>query len=244
MAKWPKQVEPLTPEQQKISDDFMRLWCQTIPKYRAIESFNHGWVVEHAPKTFHRTLEIGAGLGEHLRYEWLTHGQMRNYFAMETRAELGVGIKERFPGVEVLIHDCQVPTGIPDGYFDRILAIHVLEHLPNLPATIKEMHRLCSPTGTFQVVIPCEGGLSYWMCRRISAQRLFEKTYKQSYRWFIEREHINRPYEIFEELGRHFSLERICWFPFGFPWTWCNLAIAMNLRPLAAADHDRKKVIQ
>ena len=33
-----------------------------------------------------------------------------------------------------------------DGYFDRILAVHVLEHLPNLPAAIRECYRLCNKT--------------------------------------------------------------------------------------------------
>ena len=43
------------------------------------------------------------------------------------------------------------------------------------------------------VVIPCEGGLAYSLARRISAQRIFEKRYGMSYRFFIESEHINVP---------------------------------------------------
>ena len=29
-----------------------------------------------------------------------------------------------------------------DGFFDRSIAVHVLEHLPNLPAAIREVYRL------------------------------------------------------------------------------------------------------
>ena len=46
------------------------------------------------------------------------------------------------------------------------------------------------------VVIPCEGGLAYSLARRVSAQRIFEKRYGMSYRFFIESEHINVPREI------------------------------------------------
>jgi ubiquinone/menaquinone biosynthesis C-methylase UbiE len=29
-----------------------------------------------------------------------------------------------------------------DGYFDRVIAIHVLEHLPDLPRALREISRL------------------------------------------------------------------------------------------------------
>ena len=39
---------------------------------------------------------------------------------------------------------------------DRVLAIHVLEHLPDLPRAVAEMHRLCNKaTGKLYVVLPC-----------------------------------------------------------------------------------------
>ena len=98
------------------------------------------------------------------------------------------------PGIQVVVGGCQERLAFPDGTFDRILAVHVLEHLPNLPTAIREMHRLIDKQrGQFEVVIPCEGGLAYSLARRISAQRFFEKRYKMPYRWLIEREHINRP---------------------------------------------------
>jgi ubiquinone/menaquinone biosynthesis C-methylase UbiE len=124
-----------------------------------------------------------------------------------------------------------------DGYFDRILAIHVLEHLPNLPAAVREMHRLCDKTrGVLSIVIPCEGSLAYSIARKISAQRVFEARYKQSYRWFIEREHINLPHEIFEELAPYFSQTSSSYFPIPVPLEFCNLCIGMTLTPKRIAS--------
>jgi SAM-dependent methyltransferase len=230
---WPKTIPPLTAEQQRISDDFMKFWHEVLPKrYGMIDEFNHGYPVKHAPPEFVTTLEIGAGLGEHLEYENLTEIQRRNYYSLELRENMAARIRERFSEVQVRVGDCQSRLDFPDGFFDRILAVHVLEHLPNLPAAIREMRRLCrSGRGVFSVVIPCEGSLAYTMARRISAQRLFEKRYGQPYDWFISREHLNRPHEILAELSPHFSIQHRAFFPLPVPFVFCNLCIGLTLKP-------------
>ena len=180
MTKWPKIVPELTVEQQRISDDFMKHWHEVLPKqFGIIEKFNQRYVVKFAPRDFLRTLEIGAGLGEHLQYEHLTEEQRRNYITLELRENMALMMKERYPDIASYVGDCQKKTDFPDGYFDRILAIHVLEHLPDLPAAIREIYRLLDKKrGAFSVVIPCEGGLAYSLARRVSAQRIFERRYK------------------------------------------------------------------
>ena len=141
-------------------------------------------------------------------------------------------IRQRFPQINVVTGDCQARLDFPDGYFDRILAIHVLEHLPNLPAAVREMHRLCDKErGRFLIVIPCEGSMAYALARRVSAQRLFEKRYNQSYNWFIRREHLNRPREIFRELAPYFRVASRRFFPIPLPLLFCNLVIGLTLKP-------------
>ncbi len=231
---WPKTFPPLTPEQQRISDDFMKHWHEVLPnKFGVIDRFNHAYPVAHAPDEFRRTLEIGAGIGEHLKYENLTPEQEGEYHALELRENMSAAIRERFPRVRTVTGDCQARLPHPDGHFDRVLAIHVLEHLPNLPAAAREMYRLCDKArGVFSVVIPCEGSLAYTVARRVSAQRIFERRYKQRYQWFIEREHVNRPHEILEELAPYFTVAHRRFFPFRFvPATWCNLVIGLTLKP-------------
>jgi SAM-dependent methyltransferase len=233
-TKWPKTFPPLTPDQERIRDEFMHAWHEELPKkYGIIERFNHGYVVEHAPKTFRTTLEIGAGIGEHLEYERLTPKQRANYVAVELRAPMADEIKKRYPDVQVRVGDCQQRLDFANGYFDRVLAVHVLEHLPNLPATILEMHRLCHPKhGRFQVVIPTEGGLAYSLARRISAQRFFEKRWpSMPYKLVVEREHMNLPAEILELLEEKFTIEHRSFFPLRVPSVNLNLAIGLTLAP-------------
>lgn len=231
--KWPKTFPPLTPEQEAIRDDFMKHWHEVLPRrFGAIERFNHGFVVRTAPAGFSRTLEIGAGLGEHLEYERLDDAQRAGYVALELRPGMAAEIARRFPGVQTRVGDCQERLDFPDGHFDRIVVVHVLEHLPDLPAAVRELRRVCDPArGVLQVVLPCEGGLAYSLARRISAQRIFERRYGQPYRWFIEREHVNRPEEILEELRPHFRVERRAFFPLPVPSVALNLVVGLVLRP-------------
>jgi ubiquinone/menaquinone biosynthesis C-methylase UbiE len=232
--KWPKKFPELTEEQKWINSDFVYYWHTILPKkYIFIENFNNNYVIKNKPFIFTKTLEIGAGLGEHLFYETLSDEQRKNYVAFELRENMAEKIRNNHPDVQVLVGDCQERIPAQDNEFDRILAIHVLEHLPNLPEAVKEIYRVCHKiNGFFSVVIPCESGLVYSFARKISAQRIFEKKYNQPYRWFIEREHVNAPTEILEEISPYFKLESLEFFPFNFlPFIWSNLCIGLTFKP-------------
>ena len=233
-AKWPKILPPLTAEQQRINDDFMRRWHEVLPnRYGIIEKFNHQFPVKLSKPGFRRTLEIGAGLGEHLHYENLTPEQEREYHALELRPNMAERIRQNFPRIQAVTGDCQQKLDFPDGHFDRYIAVHVLEHLPNLPACLAEAYRLLDKQkGQMLVVIPCEGSAAYSFARKISAQRLFEKTYGMSYDVFISREHINLPHEIMAELDPYFTIEARRFFPLPFlPFIFNNLCIGLALKP-------------
>ena len=235
-GQWPKELPPLTPEQQRISDDFMKCWHEELAgrsRYGLIEKFNHHFPVRHSQPGFRTTLEIGAGLGEHLRYETLTPEQERNYYANDFRENMAAEIRKSFPRVQTVVGDCQQRFDFPDGFFDRVVAVHVLEHLPNLPAAIREAHRLLNPhTGQLLVVIPCEGSPAYALARRISAERVYNKRYGGDYSWFYRREHINRAHEVIAELMPWFTIEARSFFPFPFlPFVFNNLVIGLALRP-------------
>lgn len=236
-GKWPKVLPPLTPEQQRISNEFMQLWHEVLPRrYGIIEKFNHQFPVRHSRPGFRTTLEIGAGLGEHLHHEVLTPEQEENYYANEYRENMAAGIRRAFPRVQTVVGDCQQRLNFADGFFDRVIAVHVLEHLPNLPATIRESYRLVNKDrGRFLVVIPCEGSPAYALARKISAERVYRKHYGGSYRWFYTREHINLPHEILAELDPYFTIEARSFFPLPFlPFVFTNLVIGLSLVPRPA----------
>jgi SAM-dependent methyltransferase len=210
----------------------MKLWHEVLPqRYGMIERFNHNFPVKHSVPGFRTTLEIGAGLGEHLHYERLSPEQESNYYCNEYRENMAAEIRRRFPRVKTVVGDCQQRMEFADGFFDRVIAVHVLEHLPNLPACIREVYRLLNPQGRFLIVIPTEGSPAYTLARKISAERVYRKHIGGDYSWFYKREHINLPHEIQAELAPYFTIEARSFFPLLVPFTFCNLCIGLALKP-------------
>jgi SAM-dependent methyltransferase len=224
---WPKSIAPLTEQQKAISDDWMHYWHGILPnKYGLIEKFNHGYPLAHLPaKEYFSTIEVGAGTGGHLDYEDLS---CQYYHCVELRENMAEEIRRKFPGVTATVADCQARLPYPDAHFDRAVAVHVLEHLPNLPAAINEIFRVLKTNGMFSVVIPCDPGAAYELARRISSDRIFRKRYKMPYSWLMAREHVNSPREVFKVVGDKFRCTDRQFFPLHIPIVNANLCVGLT----------------
>jgi SAM-dependent methyltransferase len=227
--KWPRKLPELTDEQLRIKDEWMKYWHEILPnKYGIVEKFNHGFPVRILQKEHKmlETLEIGAGLGEHITYEGLENQQ---YSVIELRDNMAEILRKRFPAVKAYVGDIQKRTEFDDKQFDRVIAVHVLEHLPDLPGALQEIHRILKDNGHFTAVIPCEGGLAYSFARCISTEQIFKKKFKMSYALLMKTEHVNQPIEIMEEISRYFTISKKEFFPFKLPFVFCNLCIGLNM---------------
>ena len=226
---FPKNIPEISIEDRNIFDDFMKVWHQelsTKKKFNLIENFNHNYCAKSNFLSKYKkkinTLELGCGIGTHIKYENL---KTQNYFVADIRSNMLKEIKKRNSEVNIIECDIQKKMNFESKYFDRIHAIHVLEHLPNLPACIDEVDRLLDDNGIFQIVIPCDPGFFYEICRKFSAKRIFEKKYKKNYDIFIKREHINTPEEIIGLINEKFKLKERKFFPFKLPIINFNLCI-------------------
>jgi SAM-dependent methyltransferase len=227
---WPKVSPPLTEQQRQISDDWMRHWHEVLPnRYGAIEQFNHTYPLRHLPdQARFRTIEIGAGVGGHLPFEDLTR---QDYHCVELRENMSAEIRRRFPNVTATTANCQERTEYADGTFDRAVAVHVLEHLPDLPKAAAELHRVLRKGGLFSVVIPCDPGIAYEFARKISSERIFRRRYKMPYMWLMRREHINSPAEVMSVLKQGFEEVDRTYFPLNFiPLVTANLCLGLTYR--------------
>ena len=225
-AVWPKPMPELTAEQMAIRDDYMAYFYAEVytARFGRIQRFNHTF----AARSFRpgiSTLDLGAGLGEHLEFE---DGRAGDYVALELRPEMAAEIAARYPYVTTISGDVERGLEFEVGHFDRVLAIHVLEHLPNLPAVLEELRRLLKPGGVLLVVLPCEGGALYTLGRRLTTQRVFEKRYGVSFDWCIASEHVSTLPEFVRELDDRFARRETAWFPRRVPTFHANVCAGLT----------------
>ena len=168
------------------------------------------------------------GSGRTCGYEKL-NGQ--EYYAVELLQELAGSIEARFPGVTTIVGDCQTRLPFDDAYFDRVLAIHVLEHLPTSRRRSRRSHACSRPTLASSPSFPAKGAGSTVLARRFTSKRLFEREFGRDYDWFIRSEHINLPWEIRSELEKRFHVVEARYFPFRVPSVSANLIIGLTMRP-------------
>ena len=177
-----------------------------------ISRFDHHFAAASAGEGL-LTLEIGAGTGTHLAYE--TTGE---YIALDGFAELASMIPDR-PGLSVIVADCEGPLPYSDGHFDRVLAIHVLEHLYNLPAALDEAGRVLKPGGVFCGRHPMSR--RSWLLdvgQRFTSRRMFEQRFPDlTYDWLIDYDHCNSAREVLGELERRSACCDEDSFPYGYP---------------------------
>jgi SAM-dependent methyltransferase len=221
---WPKDKPDLTTKQTAIMEDWINEFLTSVKssRFEWVSRFDHTYPARSAAPEL-RTLEIGAGTGTHAQYE--PEGQ---YVALEASDQLAAQIPPR-EGLSVVVADCEQRLPWEDDSFDRVLAIHVLEHLYDLPSALDEVARVLRPGGVFSVVIPCEGGRLYSLGRRFTTKRIFERRYHTPYEWMISAEHCNTAREILNELDRRFQVRSRTFFPLRAPMVDLNLVVGLEL---------------
>jgi 2-polyprenyl-3-methyl-5-hydroxy-6-metoxy-1,4-benzoquinol methylase len=90
-------------------------------------------------------LDIGAGTGDFLKlakdYHWKVVGVEVNESARKLSAEKGIELVERLYQVS-------------EQHYDVVTLWHVLEHLPNLEATLQNLEALVNPGGVLILAVP------------------------------------------------------------------------------------------
>jgi hypothetical protein len=110
--KWPKQLPPMSPEQRDIADDFMAFWLSVLPKkFGLAEKFNHGYPLLSLARlpSDRNWKSVSASALTSRANRWIDKNTIVSSCAKRWR--------RRFVSC----------------IFDRVIAVHVLEHLPNLP---------------------------------------------------------------------------------------------------------------
>ena len=161
---------------------------------------------------FGKVLEVGTGPGTHFPYVRHRYGE---YWMTDSSPEMLDLAKMTAHDQAARVHfSCEdaCRLSFPDRSFDRLIAAHVLEHLPNPHEVLREWVRVLVPGGTLSLLLPCDPGLTWRLARCFGPRRSAIRR-GIDYDYWMAREHINSIYNLRTLIRFYFSEVTESWWP-------------------------------
>ncbi len=106
---------------------------------------------------------------------------------------------------------------------------HVLDHLPEPHAVMREWSRVVKPGGLISIALPCDPGVAWRLGRNFGPRRANHAAGNRDYDYWMAREHINAIQNLFTFIDYYFPERRDAWFPFPFKSFDLNLIYVTNV---------------
>lgn len=174
---------------------------------------------------FGQVLEIGAGTMVHLGF---VRHRFDSYIASDMNPALIDAARGRTlpAGVEVQqLHGGALPFA--DDSFDRVIATHVLEHIPEPHLALAEWVRVLKPGGVLSLILPCDPGLAWRLGRHFGPRRRAEAA-GLDYDYYMAREHVNSIYNLRQLVRYHLPDRKEAWWPLRVASPDLNLIYCVN----------------
>jgi ubiquinone/menaquinone biosynthesis C-methylase UbiE len=170
-------------------------------------------------------LEVGAGTLAHLPF---VRHRFDRYIASDHDQMVldAISDRELAAGVELMKLDGSI-LPFDDNCFDRLIATHVLEHVPFPHLAIQEWVRVVKPGGVISLILPCDPGWLWRFGRNLGPRKQAEKA-GLPYDYYMAREHINSIFNLGTLLNYHFPKRQVTWWPLRVPLPDLNLIYAGN----------------
>lgn len=177
---------------------------------------------------FSKVVEIGAGTGEHLPF--IRH-QFNEYVLtdldpktldvakMKLTAAYGSRVKFEMQTADRLAY--------ADNTIDRLIAVHVLEHIYQPHLALKEWFRVLRHGGVLSILIPTDPGIAWRLGRHLGPRK---NALKQgiAYDYVMAREHVNACNNLIAILRHYFPKAQEAWWPTPIPSIDLNLFFAFH----------------
>lgn len=192
---------------------------------------SHAALEKTLPKMsgLNRILEVGAGSGHHFRY---VKGFEKYVMTDGNEGMLRIASEKYSAEMSAcsLVIEKQDATRLtyPDNSFDRLIATHVLEHLPNPVDVLREWNRVVRPGGLISLVLPCDPGL-LWRFGRHMGPRRNARRRGIEYDYLQAAEHVNSVFNLVVFIRHHFNIVHESWYPFKLPLPDLNLFYISHL---------------
>lgn len=177
---------------------------------------SHELLEDLLPKDFvaREVVEVGAGSGHH--YSYLKHPPERYYLTDGSETMLDVAARRHAAEVASgrIVIEQQDATRLTyeDGRFDRLIATHVLEHIPDPVSVLREWNRVVRPGGLISIVLPCDPGFLWRFGRNFGPRRNANKV-GLPYDYVQAADHVNSIFNLVVFIRHHFEDVRERWYP-------------------------------
>jgi phosphatidylethanolamine/phosphatidyl-N-methylethanolamine N-methyltransferase len=194
---------------------------------------SHGLLEETLPADFigERVLEVGAGSGHH--YSYLKKPVSEYVLTDGSDVMLQVAAKryqkEILAGKIIVSKQDATRLEYPDQSFDRLIATHVLEHIPNPVAVLREWDRVVKKGGVLSIVLPCDPGLLWRFGRCLGPRRNAEKL-GLPYDYVQAADHVNSIFNLVVFIRYHFESISELWYPARVPLPDVNLFYVCHIK--------------
>jgi ubiquinone/menaquinone biosynthesis C-methylase UbiE len=174
--------------------------------------------------SFARVLEVGAGPGIHLPF-------VKHHFdeyCLTDASEHVLALAPEMKGVHKMLENATA-LSFKDASFDRLIAAHVLEHLPQPHKVLREWVRVLKPAGILSIILPCDPGLLYRIGRSFGPrQRFTGKGFDYAFLQAVE--HINSIHNLTAFISYYFDQVDAVWWPSRIPLPDINITYIANIR--------------
>ncbi|MEA2820177.1 MAG: phosphatidylethanolamine/phosphatidyl-N-methylethanolamine N-methyltransferase [Bradyrhizobium sp.] len=180
---------------------------------------------------FERVIEVGAGSGVHIKYVRHDYGEYVMTDGSDAMLDQmrSAAATARHPDRVIVAKENAIAIRYPDSSFDRLIATHVLEHVPRPHEVILEWARLVKPGGIISVVLPCDPGL-LWRTGRLFGPRARAHARGLNYDYVMALEHVNSITNLAAIIGFLFPDRDDKWWPVNLPLSDINLIYVANIR--------------
>jgi len=187
----------------------------------------HG-LIEKDPRLsdhYSRVLELGVGTMAH--FPSVRHG-FDTYVASDHDPKVIDWLNSRRWDPRVEIRQLAGATlPFDNDSFDRVIATHVLEHIPDPVTVLEEWVRVLRPGGVLSLILPSDPGMA-WRLGRSFGPRAKARATGLPYDYYMSVEHVNSIFNLRQILRHHFPNRRDRWWPLRLPMPDINLIYALN----------------
>jgi phosphatidylethanolamine/phosphatidyl-N-methylethanolamine N-methyltransferase len=212
--------------------DFAEMTGKYIEQYDAA-NYNKGvvgYVMRRGHEILDRTatyeatssiIEVGSGPGIHLSFVMRPFGR---YVLTDESDDMLTQARAKHAGRDNVKFQKEDATSlsVADSSFDRLIATHVLEHLPEPHRVLREWNRVVRPGGTMSLILPCDPGFAWRLGRRFGPRARGESVGLR-YDYFLAREHVNPILNLTAFIDYYFDKVERLWWPLRIPSSDINL---------------------